>query len=928
LGETHFGPINKAMRRRGPLYDTRTYKLENKDLSQGVFLALAALALAYFSTVNNEPWSWALAGGIAYLGVLLASSRTRLWIPTILALGVLVLPLYLQETIRLIFFTLVIGLTPRKRSSINALFVLILLWAVYLSLPAFPHLLRHLTPTIGLLQIKEAFLEIAFLQLIVILLWSKVFPSLFGRLSTEIDLSAVIFCLLLLATICGGALAVTGFLYTSGSSLDDILSVGRAGEQAYTLLLLGIIAVPLALSAAIMRLAKDYISRVQLLIGNPDATAPAQLYPKINDFISSLSSIRDFVDTCDRHQREAELKQKNMLSKFEEREKELLSEALDAHNIAAVMTLAPVGYIAVSGTGALLSSSPTLDSQFGIQNSKEQIGEHFSSLRLVTDSTAAARFPAFQSFIARIISEQKDLVRNQPLQSYVSLSDETYCQMTVYLIDGHLLPVDAKRISSQIAPSDLSIVVFTEIRDDIREFILDQFLPSGLEILGGQSLDSVREIGALVEDFASKYHLSPSNLEQLRTISAEEMEAEIRLIDRGAKELIAEIKSLTLDHLRIGHSICQPNTEDEKKKLEPYLVSVDLTKECEKILKLFDELVGQNVETQFIPPTVVIDGGEPKVQSVMIKSSKVLLQQLFGTLVSTLSAISKRTQGVPISVSVGTEQIGQGTAALFRGSHPGRYARIVISHKGQSITTNMLPDSIRRVSPPETSENPIEALLAILSLQVERMNGFFSIQSSPGRGTQVTVYLPDAPIIKEKERLSGARRVVQTAIVADAPAEQTKSEPQPLVVEPPTTNTISQNSILIVSDDQQLTSEIKNQLTECGINNFTSTTKKKITSALSTPDFSGSGFTESDPAQEIFSNALDVDAFGLIVVSMLGELSEGMKLLKLLSPDRPILIVASDPDSADALSSIHRVVTYPIQKAELSAALRDAGLIN
>src|SRR5258708_4613820 len=112
-------------KKRTPLYDTRSYTLENKDLSHGTWFSIIALGLAIYSSLRNEsPYLAALTSVICYLAVLLSSQRTRVAIPLILSVSLLYEPLPSTEMLRLVIFSGAIALAPRRRESVTPLFVL------------------------------------------------------------------------------------------------------------------------------------------------------------------------------------------------------------------------------------------------------------------------------------------------------------------------------------------------------------------------------------------------------------------------------------------------------------------------------------------------------------------------------------------------------------------------------------------------------------------------------------------------------------------------------------------------------------------------------------------------------------------------------------------------------------------------------------
>lgn len=918
------------MKQRSRLYDTRTYTLENKDLSQGIFFTVISIGLVAYTQNSTDPYLIALSSLVAYLGVLFSSERSRLLIPVALSLSML-LPRFLsQELFRLVIFSTAISLIPRRRESAIPLVLLVVLWTLFLNSTHLGEVLGKNTFQVKPIHLRVALLEIAGFIFLMVLLWSKPFSAFFGRLPGEVDISTISFILFFLSTFVGAALAGTAFLNLAGLSLDAILPTSRKTATCLTLISTTLMAVPLVLSSALNKLFSDLSRRLELIF-HPEYQA-AQLTtmsPKIRQFVEILSLARALQDESDQRLRDVEINTRNAQALLEERQKELLSKMQDADNVASVMSLSPIGYIAMTGSGAVLSSNKTLDAQFALEHSDEQLGAHFTELKVIEDAkeSVTQRSVVLFNFLARIIAEQKDLARGQSLQSFATLDAHTFVQFTVYLFDERVIPVDWKRMSQQLAPSSLTIVVFSSVRDDMRRFVLDQLQPNPLEILGGQSIDLCREINSGIDAFAERYILEDASLEALRVASPEQLEAQLRVLLNGASDFRSELKTLILDHLRHSQPILQPSTPEERDRSKELLSPIDLVKEFEQLLRMFDILTGQSVETEFsVPSAIDLDGNTIK-RPIVINSIKSQLFGFFATFLSVLTGIAKRAEGAPLTVSIGTEQLGVSTAALFKGSHPGNYARIMISHDGQSVTANMLPESIRGITAQYSAGEELDATLAIMALEVDRLNGFFSIQSSPVKGTHLTIYLPNDPLAVDKSfRLTSRKARPHKVALSPQPKSSQESLQMPAPKSIPAGNEHieeeqSATRILLVEDDASVSSEIQSLISRQGVNSIEAVSREEIRAILKPVDFSGSGFSSGDSAEKLFSSGVDLDSFTLIVVSILGELAEGMRLLKELGNKRPILIVTKDPDSADALSALHPVVTYPIDEAQLSSIL-------
>lgn len=900
------------MKRRGPLYDTRTYELENRDLSQGIVLTLIVIALNHYSTQENHYLLAPVTAVFAYLAALLSSSRTRMMLPVALVISVLALPVNVLLTLRIAMFSAALALLPRRRVSSSPIFMLLVLWGVYLNNRSIQSLLGvslPLTLPVSVREVTDAFFEIFGMLITLLLLWSKRFPALLGRTTGEIELSSIIFSLLLLASLCAIALTTTVYLFQSDLTLEGLISLKSGQSLPLLLLALGGLIIPLALSVALSNMFKDFTSRLeQLLVAGGGAVAT----PRVRDFLKIISRARELLDGFDHQIRALELNSKNQAIQAKERELSLLQDAQDAKNIAEAMALSPTGFLALTGSGAILSYNATFCTQFNFESSQQLIGEHFSALTPQPDRPN--RKEVLNSFIAQLLADQGEIAKGIPLESSLSLDDETFAQITLYLIEGELLPVDQKRLSPQIRPSNITLLLFTQIREEVRPLILRQFRPAALELLAVQGIESLKEISSQASKALADVCLSNDKLGGLSQMSADDLEAELRIIDRGIKELLTDFRGLS--EVILKRTKAKHLSKEELSSLT--LTKVSLTPHLERVLKLFEELTAQNGVTQFQPPTVIDANQVETVMPMPLMVDETAFYRFSAMLVSTLAAISQRIPGKLIQISLGSEQIGTGTSALFSGSYPGRYLRIVISHSGQSITANMMPESVTRLGDPDKIAGSLEGVLALLSFYIEQLHGFLSIQSSPAKGTHLTFYLPEDPRALDFSARPQSRKIAANHI---QPADENTPLPESAVT---STAEVSANreedSVLVVSDEDPLCDELLRHLAECGLTNAR---KAKISEVYSsTEDLSGlagSGF--SDGGTDLFQSTLDLSRFALIVIPIIGNLSAGMRLLKTIGPGKPLLIVTDDEESADALSTIHRVISYPVDQQSLRSVI-------
>jgi len=109
------------------------------------------------------------------------------------------------------------------------------------------------------------------------------------------------------------------------------------------------------------------------------------------------------------------------------------------------------------------------------------------------------------------------------------------------------------------------------------------------------------------------------------------------------------------------------------------------------------------------------------------------------------------------------EQLGTSTASLITGAVPGRYVRIGFEHSGQSIPTQVIssPHETNALFP-ASKPDPVQLALFLLTRQIKRLGGFIIVQSSPVKGTNVSIYLPTDSRTSQRLRMRDIRRLTGT----------------------------------------------------------------------------------------------------------------------------------------------------------------------
>jgi hypothetical protein len=911
-------------KKRSPLYDTKTYTLENKDIPQGLFFALISLGLAIYS-IQNESVVWATVTSLfVYLAVLLSSNRTRLLVPVVLCLPILIQLPGSTALFRVIIFASIIGITPRKRESVIPLVLLLALWATYLNIAQISALMGREFYTVKAHDIKLGLSEVTGFLILLMLLWSRQFPALFGRLPREVELATVSFVLFLLSTLVGAAVAFVGALTLMGIDFENLISSSHKNSAVLMTLTATLVAIPFTLSIALNRLLKDFGRRVEHILSPNSVLGPVQLYPKIVEFNQIFSKAKELTDSQERKAREIELDTKNTLAQKEEKEKEHHQRVNDSDNLNTIFSLCPTGVMAVSGSGAILAVTPALVNQFRLNNLEKFIGRYYLELQATEEASAEdrRRTAVFLQYVSRLLSDQKNLARSQALRSFLKIDEQTYSEMTVYVFDDRIVPVDWKRISPQLPLSNLTFVIFSNAKEDYRNFILSQFNPRALEIVGGQSIETLKEISALATSLEASVSSTNKSLDSGVAMQYGDLESHLRSLLRTSADFGLEVRAIVTDQLKKGGSPLAISTAEEKTALKAHFKNYNLTEELPTLLRLFEDLAGIDTEILLSVPEGANSEGQPIKQAVKISAMEPQFTELKAIFLALLAGISRRIDGNTLTLTVGTEQIGMTTAALFRGSSPGRYARLVLSHPGQSITSNMMPDSLLHLPSYVGKSDELEVVLGIFSLQIERMKGFLSIQSSPAKGTHVTIYLPEDPTTTRSPTPAQLRKIPADKVQEVIPEELTQERDNVVAVTSVQRQTDSP-SILIIEDNQNIRDELSSSLKSFPNLTLTFISRAEAAKHLQGSSQSGAGFDSTSEIDQLFGpdSLPEFNSFTLIILTIFDDLSGGMKLLKKIDGLTNVAVIAAEDDYADALSALYKVISYPVKVDEMAELL-------
>ncbi len=278
-----------------------------------------------------------------------------------------------------------------------------------------------------------------------------------------------------------------------------------------------------------------------------------------------------------------------------------------------------------------------------------------------------------------------------------------------------------------------------------------------------------------------------------------------------------------------------------------------------------------------LPSTIEIrehveDGTPP------VLSDETLVHQVLMNLAT--NAAHAMPEGGTLSVWIGPAVVDEQAAAAHPGLAPGRYARLSVSDTGHGMT----PEVQRRAFEPFFTTKPVGAGtglgLSIIHGLVRNHGGTVELDSEPGKGTRVDVYLP----------------AHETAPAEDA---ETRAA-APAAAAPP--------HVLLVEDEAPLAEMLRRQVTGLGL---------QVTVHTSSTD-----------ALEDFRSR--PGAFQMMITDNTMPRMTGLALSRevlRMRPDLPILMISGLAQTADPedlrQKGIRRLLPKPHTGAELRQAIRE-----
>ncbi|MCC6953236.1 MAG: hypothetical protein IT290_03885 [Deltaproteobacteria bacterium] len=875
------------------LYDTRSHLIRGIDLKQGGLFGALSHILVFLAHTARHEWHASLmmfsSAMLVYLAILLLSFRGQLIALILFSAAVFSAPEQLPHVARILAFAVMLGGTLRFQLAILPFFLLILFWCLLFVASSRGFVPAPLAITADGETLRFALIELFGLLALHLLVWSNRLNRWLSRRPHVIDIRSLIIAMSLAAVV--GCSLITGrvILDLSGSSFEAVATSALHERNSLFVALLGFLVTPILLGLAIGQLITQFLDQLRELSDpNRKLFRSDPGFPLLIEFRAIVRDVREMLDGALRSQKESSIRIRELEEAMKTREEEMRRRELDAGNLEKLMNNSPLGYIAVTGNGAVIALNERFFAISGIPQMRA-IGQHYTAL-----SGTALWQKEIISTIHWVCGNFEKLLDRESLRFFTSPLESSFLELEVRITTSHQLGLTETRTSETLSPSDVAITVFVRKLNDLRDFHIRRLHPATLLVLGCQALEVCGAIKREVTNLAHGVSDAGREIDEFLQDPRTGRYGKIGLLLRE----FSQFSELTIGEIE--------NVLTRAEHRSPELAKIDLFAHFKFSVDYLFQLLGIDA------PSPVSFDVNPKAPAEDMQKSGIQVDaaEFNGFLAAYLALIySILPKAETLDISVGFEHIGAGTANLIPGANPGQYARITLTHPGQSITGNMVPENILLLDPSVEELGDIEAALTILLIHTQRLFGFLSVQSTIAKGTTITIYLPESPSLIERRPREFERHDARSKFEAEnAPVLDEK------------------NRICVLSRDERSAEGVRETFRRIGFQVDDATIE---TSQSDEFGFGGAGFGEPEVAppkdtkrsSEVPSN---LDDFDLVVIeSAEGDFDIAPLLLEIAAKASsiPVLVLGQDPpDTDDGTPKASAYLSYPIDEQLLQRA--------
>ena len=305
-----------------------------------------------------------------------------------------------------------------------------------------------------------------------------------------------------------------------------------------------------------------------------------------------------------------------------------------------------------------------------------------------------------------------------------------------------LKPLDRPQAESgsKHVESNISVALFVQKKPDLRSFIMHNLLPNRVAILGSSVIAFNRKLHLTLEQLLTELNsLIPPWALNEGQFSPKTAQVAITTLRKGLEDQCMSLGDIVADiDTQLGSEFSSEKT------------LVNLTESLVNSLELFmaykgeyEKPIVQNVTTSSGETQLAISSYtslrrvEGDVFLLVIEDE---LSRLLGQIIALLCYLECRSREIVTTICY--ETLSADSCRILQAARPGTYVRLSLnlSSKGLADKLSRRPSSSVKLA--SSRYYIADSVIELISMQLKRMGGFFTIQSSNTKGATMTFYLP------------------------------------------------------------------------------------------------------------------------------------------------------------------------------------------
>ncbi|GEM_PF-6735805 len=890
-------------------YSTESLKVGHRSglttyLQAGLLAAIATLIHGYYAHYHL-PLLTPISALLLFTTVLFLEARQALFALAIFTIGCLFIPNMPFETARLVIFSSALLAVETSKIFLPPFICNLAMWILLLMLPALTG--RQYAGTQWDANLwAQVLIEITGITILGLLRFSHAVRSLFRIEKHEVDSKTFfVHVLSLTVLICVVAASLTALAFTSLTAERLVAELTAAGPRL-VIFLSAILLVPVLAGLFISSMLGDYLQHLRLLVsGDFRLLADARDPLPVTELSQTLAEVKQATSRVHESLRHSEVNVRHLSAEILQNEALIREREIIAQNLVLLMDAAPWGSIACTTRGHIIAANQNFLALLNLKQAS-LIGQPITALNANHNWNKE-----IVSWLTECCRKADSLKPGESLSRFTSAANNFYLELRLVVAKSEAFTTTPSAVPLQ---SDLALILFVRKLADIRDFQLRLIAPSDFELLGSQLHELNRtltnQLGSAVGQLSMSKEIltgliDQSGLPLIQTQQGADLSLALREVDSSIRKSISELSQL---EERSTQSLADGSEAINFSKwilnATNYLFNLLSLPQAPSLFNIDEKNSAQ----------IALDENSAIESDIFLLGSFNEVSRLCSYLICFLRWVVP--QANQLQLSLGYEEFSEETAKFLAGCSPGRYARLMIEHKGQSVSAKIMNPKYQH-SLLTAKQNGIEVAFTLLSLEVKRMAGFVSLQSSSARGTTITIYLP----------INRAQR--------DAAAEASRSQQKRGAMETEFNFTEqTTNEVLVVTENEQTISALASMLRHLGYQGLAlhpGTVQDDLGERL---DFGGTGFGALDgigPQDSLFGggskSGTDYHKFGLVLLDAEQtphELSTVLRLLKQNVPQATTLLMTGQNTELNGNLGMYPQLRKPFDVQSLDLALKEA----